>query len=224
MSLASTHSVAVSASHYTTTEAVQIKLPGKTLSLLTASSVAKFLVGTTLTTFIGSDPEFGSLGSLGQVGLSMDASSPVWKFSIMPSSPAALASLVSPAAQGSVVQYWTLVMDPATGAVVNAHRLWKGKIDTQVASLTASGMRVDIDVLTPTELLMAESEGERLTTAWQQLHFPGQKGLANNVEAMEQPFWGTDRTTNPTGGYSGGGGYAGGGWSGIIDMINQQQM
>lgn len=215
MSLAPAHSAAVSASHYTTTEAVQIRLPGKTLSLLTASSVAKFLVGTTLTTFIGSDPEFGSLGSLGQVGLSMDASSPVWKFSIMPNSPAALSALVAPAAQGAVVQYWSLVLDPATGSVVNAHRLWTGKIDTQVASLSATGMRVDIDVLTPTELLMAENEGERLTVAWQELHFPGQIGLANNIDGMAQPHWGLDVSNNPTGGYGGGGG----GWSDVADRF-----
>lgn len=218
MSLAPVHASAVAASHYTTVEAVQIRLPNITLNLLSASSVAKFVVGTTLTTFIGSHSEYGALGSLGQVGLSMEASSPVWKFSIMPNSPAALAALVSPAAQGSVVQYWTLVTDPATGAVLNAHRLWKGRIDTQVATLTVGGLRVDIDVLTPTELLMAENEGERLTVAWQQLHFPGQKGLANNVEAMEQPMWGVDRTTNPTGSFSGGG--AGGGGT-VNDQINQ---
>lgn len=213
MSLAPAHASAVSASHYTTTEAVQIKLPDTTLNLITGSGVVRFIVGTTLTTFTGSDPEFGRIGSVGTVGFSMEASSPIWKMSMLPNSPAAVAALCSPQAQGSPVQYWTLVIDPATGSVINAHRLWKGKIDTQTV---ASGqvMRVDLDVVTPTDLLMMQNEGERLTVAWQKLHF-NQQGLAFNVDAMEQPFWGNDAIrNNPTTGNPGSGGFTGGGESG----------
>ena len=158
MSLAPAHASAVAGSHYTTVEAVQIKLPGQTLNLLSGSGVASFIVGTAMTTFVASHPEFGALGSLGQVSLSMEAASPVWKFSLMPRSPAALAVLGS-GSQGSVVQYWTLVINPATGAVINAHQLWRGVIDTATITLSLSGLRADFDVLTPTELLMAANEG-----------------------------------------------------------------
>lgn len=198
MSLAPSHASAVAGSHYTTVEAVQIKLPGKTLNLLSGAGVARFIVGTSMTTFVGSDAEFGKLGSIGQVSLSMDAASPVWKFSLMPNSPAAMAVLGS-GSQGSVVQYWTLVINPANGAVINAHQLWVGQIDTSTITLSVSGLRADFDVLTATELLMAANEGERLTPAWQQLHFPGQTGLRFNVDAQEQPFWGQDaQASNPT--------------------------
>lgn len=217
MSLAASHASAVSGSHYTTTEAVQIKLPNVTLNLITAASVVRFMVGTTLTTFTGSDPEFGRIGSVGAIGFSMEASAPVWKLSMLPNSPAAIAALCAPQAQGATVQYWTLVTNPADGSVINAHRLWKGKIDTQIVSAGAT-MRVDIDVVTPTDLLMMQNEGERLNVAWQKLHF-NQQGLAFNVDAMEQPFWGIDAiranptTSNP--GSGGGGGYGGGG--GFVD-------
>lgn len=219
MSLAPSHASAVSGSQYTTTEAVQIKLPNNvTLNLITGSGVVRFLVGTTMTTFTGSDPEFGCIGSVGSVGFSMDASAPVWKLSLLPNSPAAIAALCAPQAQGAPVQYWTLVINPADGTVINAHRLWKGKIDQQTSTIGET-MRVDIDVVTPTDLLMMQNEGERLTVAWQKLHF-NQQGLAFNVDAMEQPFWGNDAiranptTSNPgTGG--GGGGLGGGG--GFVD-------
>lgn len=221
MSLAPVHSAAVSGSHYTTTEAVQIKLPGNiTLNLIRGSGVIRFIVGTTLTTFTGSDPEFGSIGAIGEVGFSMEASSPVWKMSILPNSPAAISVLCSPQAQGSIVQYWTVVVNPATGAVINAHRLWRGKIDTQTVT-TGSATRVDIDVVTPTDLLMAQNEGERLTVAWQQLHFPGQRGLEFNVDAMEQPFWGNDAIrSNPTSSTPGAGGGVFTGGGGAFDIIH----
>jgi hypothetical protein len=220
MSLAPSHASAVAASHYTTVEAVQIKLPNKTLNLLSGAGVASFIVGTAMTTFVGSDPEFGKLGSIGQVSLSMDAASPAWKFSLMPNSPAALAVLGS-GSQGSVVQYWTLVINPANGAVINAHQLWFGLIDTATITLSVSGLRADFDVLTATELLMAANEGERLTPAWQQLHFPGQTGLRFNVDAKDQPFWGQDAlTSNPT---SSNTFKFTGGIGGIIQQVASQQ-
>jgi hypothetical protein len=210
------HASAVAASHYTTTQAVQIKLPGHTINLITESSVVRMLVGTTLTTFTGSDPMFGRIGSVGKVSFSMEASAPVWKVSLMPDTPLGIANLASPAAQGSRVQFWTLVIDPTSGAVVASKSLWRGKIDTQRVSLNADTVAVELDVVTPTDLLMMANEGERLNVAWQDLHWPGQRGLAFVVDAKEQPFWGTDAIrANPSTSYTGGGGYGSGGGGGI---------
>lgn len=216
----------------TTFEAVQIALPNRTVNLLAGASEVVFDVDGVATKFVGQDGVFGQLAAIGQVNLSMEASAPVWKLEIDPPTTEATTYLTQPEVQGSKVRLWWGALDPSNGAIIGTFQLWKGKLDTATITLGQGSQRVEIDVTTPSEALFNNSEGERLTVAWQQLHFPGAKGLEWNVSATEQPFWGSDVTRNTVGGGSGGSGGSGGGgvrFSGsmlgtIVNIIQSQQV
>lgn len=213
MALSTSHQAAVSSLTYTTFESVQIVFKeGVTANLLSTSGSVQFMVGTTLTKFTHRHPTVGQLATTGEVQLDFDPNSPVWKFSIDAPSADAIGYLANPRNQGSVVQYWSGVVDPSTGSVIGVQRLWKGHIDTCVCTIGEDVNRVDFDVITPAEFLMQQDEAERLNLAWQ-LHHYGQKGLAFNVEGLSDPYWGNDVVKVSTGS-GGGGGFGGGSGSG----------
>lgn len=213
----------------TTFEVVQFAFPTSTVNLLAGAGEVTFDVDGSPTTFVGQDPIFGHLAAIGQVSMSMEASAPAWKVELNTPTTEATTFLTQPEIQGSIVRLWWGALDPTTGLVIGVFPLWKGRFDTATINLGQNSQRVEIDVTTPSEALFATSEGERLTVAWQQLHFPGARGLEWNVSATEQPFWGSDVTRNTISGASGssagggGGGFGGGGFS-LIDYLRSQQV
>lgn len=218
---------------YTTADAIQIVLPTITYNILNAASQVSFMAGNFMTTFAPS--EHITIGDFDQISYSLDPTAPAWNIDIIPLSAPVIELFTDPAAQASPIRYWSLIVNDQTGEVMAHKLMWNGRINTQVVTLGEDTQKIAIETVTANDLLMRPSESQRLTTAWHQHCFgPNVMGLANNDSASENPYWGAEPKSNPTGGSStGGGGFSfggvniggGGGSRGpIIDMINQNRL
>lgn len=209
---------------YTITEAIQIKAPKQTYNILSASATIKLLVGTQLVTF-APHPNFG-LGDFSDVSASLDPTAPSWTFNILPYHPSVIEEFCDPALQSSKVSYWSAVVDDQTGNVLDSRLMWRGIINTQIAKLDSDSPLIEIETITTADLLMKPNEAERLTVAWQEEHFPNEKGLQYNDSAAKIPYWGIDvqRSGQSSGGSGGMGlGASGGSYGGgyLMNAVNQ---
>ncbi|WP_374274431.1 hypothetical protein [Brevundimonas sp.] len=193
--------------------AIRIEFPAYTANVIDAASYVRIDVDGQEELFEGSDPVIGTISDIGDLQQSLSDESVRLTLRINPPTSEALALVTHPNVQRGRVRIWLGTIDPKTNAVESQYLAWEGMIDTP--SVTASqGIRyAELECVTHREVFMMLDESRRLNVAWHSRHFPGARGLAFNVLAMDDPPWGA-KGVGRFGGSGGGGGYNGGGGSG----------
>ncbi|MFN3584831.1 hypothetical protein [Phenylobacterium sp.] len=169
--------------------AVEIVLPSATIRLLDGAGVLTF----DSRTFTGRDPVYGVLGPIEPLTDGLDAEAPRVTISLLPPTNTAAATLAAPAAQGSAVSLWFGAVDTATGLVVDAPDLFfVGEVDVPTLRVGKGSRVLEYEVASVWERFFRNDEGARLTDAFHQSVYPGEKGLEFVTDVQRQLPWGAD--------------------------------
>lgn len=172
---------------------MELRLPGYDLRLSDAGFY-HFTWESEVRSFAASDPTYGTLGGVGPISDGVASDAPSIEVVLFPPTNAAMASLSSPEAQGSLLRVWVVVLDQVTGAVIGTPELWfKGNTDVPSVSI---GERTDAVSITVNSVLFAAKqadEGARLNGGFHKRAWPGELGLdysGNN----QTDYWGAERS------------------------------
>lgn len=167
--------------------------------------------------FIGRDPDYGTWLSSDAIGDGIGDEVPAVSLQFAPPTTAAVEELNAPEVQGSPTRIWFCVIDRATGGVVpDPYLLLDGELDQPTVTRAANALLLDYDVVSSLERLFNGDEGRRLSDAFQQQVFPGERGLEHMTGLVRTIIWGPG--SKPAGLTTGGsgGGYSGGGFLGAL--------
>lgn len=217
---------------------LMIEAPGFTLAFLDSASEVTFQTGVDgegapiMTTFRGSDPTYGTLGSVTAITEGIGTEAPRMKLEIRPPSRAAAATLNAPANQGARVRLWFGAVHMVTGAVIDPSLEFIGALDVPTY-MGGKARRVEYNVNSAWEALFVEGEGERLNHDFWTSIFPGEMGCEFVSDVERQLPWGADVPKSPAissaqqsygggGGSGGGSGVGGSGYGGynLSDIAN----
>jgi hypothetical protein len=194
MALESNLNTALSRDYIRAFTAVQIALPAVgiavayNINLIDGSGTVTFPINGVPTTFTGSDPNFGSLDTLGTISESVATEAPNITLTLL--SPT-IGQISDPRYQGAPVRIWLGAVDDATGNVIGSpEELYSGWLDTAVTTHGMNVQKTVLNVASVWERLFIGSEGNRLTAAWHRGLFPGEGGLDNAVESKGRIPWG----------------------------------
>lgn len=212
--------------------AIEIRAPTFTLRLIDGASEVTFPVPHPDTgaleaqTFTGSDPVFGTLGSLETMSEGLGNQAPRMRLYLRPPTREGAATLNLPTNQGSLVRMWFGALHLQTGEVIEVDDVFTGELDVPKYA-GGKTRRVELNVFSAWEYLFTEGEGERLNHAQHTRAFPGEMGLEWVSDIERQLPWGADVPKSPAvssaQGSSGGSGvYDGGGYSGGDRGANYQ--
>lgn len=202
---------ALAAPVVTTFGAVQIDLPGYTLRLLTGP----IALAAPWDGFVGRDPTYGVLAGIDDLRDGGGEQAPALTLQLHPASDAAAATLAAPEMQGSKVQIWLGVVNPATGIVIpDPLLIFIGELDVPRLIHEEHSRILEYDLVSAFDRFFAEAEGIRLADSFHQSIWPGETGFAHVTGITEQVYWG-ETPPNPSvktvpGGY--------GGYPGIIGI------
>lgn len=171
--------------------AVLVTLGSTSIALIDGSAVIPMLG----TTFSGYDPIYGSLSAISTITENFTTSAPQIQVTFLPPSIGGVAALSDPGAQGSSVKVYVGALNEATGLVVaDPELIFLGQLDT--AKVTDNVMRsLELTVSTGFERFFLTSEAETLSPTSHKDIWPGETGLDNNIEALADPWWGSDAVT-----------------------------
>lgn len=156
--------------------AVEIVLPSYNLRLLKGSSRVTFGGRT----FLGKDPTYGVLGSIGMIaGGGDDDQAPSQTITVIPPDIVAAATLANPAVQYGAVTVWAGELDLLGGDVLPTPTVeWPGYVDvaTLVTGEEGDGPLVEFSCANEFEKLFEVDEGHLLNNASHQSFWPGERG------------------------------------------------
>lgn len=186
--------IAIKKHHVLLAGLVEINLPGHDIRLLDGSGELAW--GDKL--FVGHDPIFGSLSSVGEIGDGTGDEAPGLSIIIRPTMDAIGDDLLNPAGQGSPVTIWLAVVDRATGTVIpDPEPLFVGELDRPVLNLDRGKAEIEFECVSAMERLFENEEGQRLSDAFHQSIWPGELGMSNVTGIVKDSYWGTEKP--PTG-------------------------
>jgi len=169
--------------------AVRLTYPGFTLRLLDGAAVLRLPFD--LDPFVGYDETYGALIGLENITDGGNDQAPRARLVMNPPSNAALAALASPGAQGSRVEIWEGVFNPATGLVIPDPDLaFDGEVDQPVYSPKSRNLTLDCS--SSFEAFFSVQEGVRLTDSWHQSIWPGERGLEYQTAIRNSLPWGSE--------------------------------
>lgn len=170
--------------------AVKVELPGAvTLRLLDGPGF--LTIGGE--TYTGRDATYGALAALEALDDGVDAEAPSLRLTIDPPSKEAAATLADPGVQGAAVTVWEGVFDPVTGAAVaDPDMIFLGEVDTPTLQFPNRQRRVVYDVASAWERFFEDDEGARLSDAFHQSIYPGEKGMQFVTGVEKQVYWGSN--------------------------------
>lgn len=195
-------------------ELLQIDLPGGAVRF-----ASEGFVKWAEDTFDAEDETFGVLSDISGFETGVIGGPPRIQFTILPPSAAAIASLSDPAAQGAQVQWWTCLVDPATGLLIGApERQFTGIFDVP-RQVIGMGSTVTLECGTWGELALAPNSQARGNPSYHKSIWGSlELGYDGVTDVKKWIYW---RMNNPRdsghGGYGpwvGGGGGFGGGFTG----------
>lgn len=167
--------------------AVRIALPGYTVRLLDGSGA--LMIGGEL--YQGRDTTYGVLDTIDGIDESMGEDAPTISIGIIPASDAALSALVDPAVQGSEVQVMVGVVDLSTGQpVATPYQVFVGELDVPTITWDDKDRRLEYRVVSVAERFFQIEEGRRLSSAFHQSVWPGEKGLDYCTDVEITLAWG----------------------------------
>lgn len=155
-------------------------------------------------TYEGVDDLFGTLGGLETITEALSNRAPTVSLSLLIPDETAIANLLQPENQNSLVSVYFAVIDYATSTSIGSPELlWKGRLDT--ASITASenSHTVELNTVSAFDRLFAVDEGARLNSIWHNRIWPNETGLDRQIAGLRKVYWGQE-----------GGSFAGGGGGG----------
>lgn len=197
----------------TTFTSVEIVLPGSTIRLINSAGSVTY----SSKTFTGRDSIYGALSYVESVAESASPEAPRVRIGLLPPSNAAIVALAAPAVQGSIVTIQFGLVNEATGAVIGTpETLFAGEVDTAQLVSNTNTRTLELDCVSILERLFTDTEGIHLNGAWHKSVYPGELGMDFVIEALDDPYWGSDGpkpATTTTYQPGGGGGWEGGDWN-----------
>lgn len=170
--------------------AVEIELPAYTIRVLDGSG--QLTIGGN--TFVGDDPVFGVLDTIGTHEEMIGDEAPEIEISFLPPDGSAAATLAGSQMQGSLVRILIGAFDPNTNAVIGTPEvLFLGEIDVPTISTSQGTRTVSFTVVSVFERLFEVSEGERASDGFHQSNWPGEKGLEYMTGTDRNLYWGAKR-------------------------------
>lgn len=145
------------------------------------------------TKFRSSDPQFGTIKSAESFSEKTGDEAPGGKVTFLPPSHAAAISLSNPAHQGCRMRLWEGEYDPETGHIIGTPDLTADlAIDTVTIKIGTGTLEVDVEFESAAKRLFLIQRGNALNNRFQQLCFPGEKGMANCTAMPRSSAWGAD--------------------------------
>lgn len=173
--------------------AVEIEFPDYTLRVLDGSGEL-VIDGNT---FVGIDPTFGVLSTIGEHSERIGDEAPELTISFLPPDGAAAATLASAAMQGSTVRIMMGAFDPATNTVIGTpEQLFLGEIDVPTIEVAEGQRSVSYTAVSVFERLFEVSEGARASDGWHQSIWPGEFGLEYMTGTVRNLYWMAKRPVN----------------------------
>lgn len=177
--------------------AVEIVLPGGAIRLLDGASQVTFNVdhgeGAEALTFVGEDETYGRLGKVEAVTEGYGSQAPRLRFTILPPTLAAAATLCAPTVQESEVNLWWGVCDLSTGDVLDdPELLFTGALDVPKYTRAAKVRGVEFDCMSAFESMFAVEEGQRLVDEFMRKIDPDADGLIFVTEVERSLPWGSE--------------------------------
>lgn len=168
--------------------AIEIAFPGYTLRLLDGS--AEVEIGGEM--FVGKDPTFGTLASIGELTEEIGNQAPEVTIGLYPPDATAAATLAHASMQGSIVRLMIGAVDPATGQCIGEPDvLFLGEIDVPTIEADEGGQdQVSYTVVSVFERLFEIDEGQRATDSYHQSIYPGELGLEFMTGTDTNLYWG----------------------------------
>ena len=190
MSLAPEQGAAYAAPSLLLFEAFELDLGGGSwLRLLRGSGEVSFGGKT----FVGLDPTFGVLGQVEAITDGVEDEAPALEVTLLPPTRSAAAALAQPSLQGRRVTFWQGVADLTTGTPIGSPDvLFLGEVDVPSLRVGEGSLGVTLEVVSAFERFFEVREGVRLSNAFHQSAWPGEKGLEFVTETQRQLPWGRD--------------------------------
>lgn len=198
--------------------AIKIALPDYDLCLLDGAGEISFGGDT----YRGQDATFGTINALDPITEAEGDEAPEWNLSLYPANGAATADLANAAMQGSIVQIFVGVMDPATGAPIGTPEVKAlMEIDTAEYVSELGSREVQFTLISVFERLFEVDEGVRASDGYHQSIWPGELGLQYMTGTDRNLYWGGKRPVGQLAG-SGFNNFGGGGGSGSGGITNER--
>lgn len=180
---------ALAGAHVLLFVAVEIVLPGATIRLLDGPGNVQIFGNA----YAGEDPTYGVLGPVEAISDGTDAEAPRISISLFPPTTAAAVTLAAGNAQGSAVNVYFGALNPATGLVVDDPDLiFVGEIDVPILRVAKGSRVLEYEVASVWDRFFRNDEGARLTDAFHQSIWPGERGFEYVTEVQRQLPWGVD--------------------------------
>lgn len=156
------------------------------------------------------DDTFGTIDSIDALEDGIGDEAPGGRLTFFPATTAAVVDLSSPEYQGSRIRIWLAVLDPVSGAVIpDPDLLFDGELDITVFNEGLGERSLDMEFVSAAERLFEVQEGARLSDAFHQEIWPGERGLANVTGITKKVYWGGEA---PQSGITRSSNYGGGGY------------
>ena len=156
---------------------------------LTDGGFAVFDAGSGNETYFGEHSTIGVLSSVSSISDGAEATTTRIEIALLPRDDTAAAALGSPTNQGSRVQWWEGVIDPATGGLVGAPLLkFDGEIDKPRLSVGDS-WSLTLECGTQAERQLEPNADWRLNDAFHPRVWPGETGLINVTNTTVKIYW-----------------------------------
>jgi len=170
--------------------AVEIGLAsGGFLRLLDGSGAVSFAGRT----FLGLDPDYGVLASLQPITDGFGDTAPGLSVGINPPTADAGSILAGENMQGQSVILWLGVLNPLTGVVVpDPVVVFVGEVDQGIVNVTLGSRALSLTCVSIWERLFDDAQGVRLSNAYHQAAWPGERGLEFATSVSRQLPWGAD--------------------------------
>lgn len=176
---------------------VRMDMPGGAICL-TDGGFTQFDAGEGegVETYFGLHPVYGVLDSVGSIKDGSEAQTTRIDIGILPSSDVATAALGSPSVQGTRIQWWEGVVDPATGLLTGQPELkFDGELDKARFQVSDSWLLV-LECGTQAERQLEPNADWRLNNGFHQLIWPGELGLSFVDGVTRKKEW-RSRPENP---------------------------
>lgn len=142
------------------------------------------------------DAVYGVLSSLEDVEDGVDDSATTWSFDMMPP-PSALAALIQPGVQGSVLTSHFGAVDRQTGLLIGEpDLLQRVELDQPNGTFMGSGDPLTWACVTEEARMLEESDEQRLTDAFHQSVWPDELGYVNVTGIKRKMYWRADDPSN----------------------------
>jgi len=176
--------------HVTMFAAVEIGLPGGGfLRLLDGSGQVTFGART----FLGLDPEFGSIATLASVTDGVGDEAPTLSIGINTPTADAAAILGGQDMQGRIVYLWLGAFSPISATVIpDPLLIFAGEVDQATMQIGRGSRTLILDCVSIWERLFDDFEGVRLSNAFHQSAWPGELGFEFVTDVKRQLPWGAD--------------------------------